>query len=228
MSDLNSGVVRPKRYRNRRLGGFLKELKLTEGHATGILTMRNLLMQNGSPEPVFNTDDERTWFEAEIFIHPAFFEPREEQKLVQNSDFLILSRVIKKIMNIDDYSNKIMFLEQFIDGTYDSAYDNNSNYDGNYDGNYDEVNIGKTAFSQQMKMSKILISLLNGEKRLEELLTLVGVSTQTKNAKAYVAPLEESGLISKTIPDKPRSKNQKYKLTDQANRLLTKIRQKIT
>lgn len=77
-------------------------------------------------------------------------------------------------------------------------------------------------------MSKILISLMEGEKRLEELLTLVGVSTQTKNAKAYIVPLAESGLISKTIPDKPRSKNQKYKLTDLANRLLIKIRQKIT
>jgi ATP-dependent DNA helicase RecG len=34
--DFASGRAIPKRYRNRRLGDFLKELKLTEGHATGL------------------------------------------------------------------------------------------------------------------------------------------------------------------------------------------------
>ncbi len=82
------------------MGSFLKELRLTEGHATGILTMRNFLKLNGSPEPVCNTDDERTWFEAEIFIHPAFSEFRKEgieHKLVQTADVIFLSKVIERI-----------------------------------------------------------------------------------------------------------------------------------
>jgi ATP-dependent DNA helicase RecG len=70
--DFISGRIRPRRYRNRRLGDFLKELDLTEGRATGIPTIKRVLERNGSPEPTFRTDDERTFFEVEIFCHPAF------------------------------------------------------------------------------------------------------------------------------------------------------------
>lgn len=70
--DLNSGRIRPRRYRNRRLGDFLKELDLTEGRATGIPTIKRVLEINGSPAPTFRTDDDRTFFEVELFCHPAF------------------------------------------------------------------------------------------------------------------------------------------------------------
>ena len=36
------------RYRNRRLGEYLKELELTEGRSTGIPTIQNVLKANGS------------------------------------------------------------------------------------------------------------------------------------------------------------------------------------
>ncbi|NEM99434.1 RNA-binding domain-containing protein [Pontibacter burrus] len=72
--DLRSGRIRPRRYRNRRLGDFLKELDLTEGRATGIPTIKRVLESNGSPAPIFRTDDDRTFFEVEIFCHPAFLE----------------------------------------------------------------------------------------------------------------------------------------------------------
>ena len=49
-------------YRNRRIGDFLKELHLTEGRATGFPKIRKSMEQNGSPKPVFQTDDERTFF----------------------------------------------------------------------------------------------------------------------------------------------------------------------
>ena len=38
--DFVTGKAIPKRYRNRRLGDFLKELKLTEGHATGLPALK--------------------------------------------------------------------------------------------------------------------------------------------------------------------------------------------
>ena len=46
-----------REYRNRRIGDFLKELKLTEGRGTGFPAIYNALEANGSPEPVFETDD---------------------------------------------------------------------------------------------------------------------------------------------------------------------------
>lgn len=72
LESFNVGQVRSRRYRNRRLGEFLKELELTEGRATGIPTILKTLKDNGSPAPRFHTDDDRTFFEVELFMHPAF------------------------------------------------------------------------------------------------------------------------------------------------------------
>lgn len=61
-----------RRYRNRRIGEFLKEMHLTEGRNTGFKKILNALEKNGSPKPLFETDDERTSFAVTIFIHPNF------------------------------------------------------------------------------------------------------------------------------------------------------------
>ena len=49
-SDIDSGQVIARRYRNRRIGDFLKELKLTEGRATGIPKIIKSMKINKSPE----------------------------------------------------------------------------------------------------------------------------------------------------------------------------------
>jgi len=72
-ADFERGVIRIRRYRNRRIGGFLKELELTEGRGTGIPTIIGALRKNGSPAPVFDTDEPaRRYFVTEIKIHPDF------------------------------------------------------------------------------------------------------------------------------------------------------------
>ena len=71
----------PRRYRNRRLGDFLKVLDLTEGRATGIPTIRKSLIENGSPEAYFETDEERSFFETTLFVH-AFF--KNDKKVTEN------------------------------------------------------------------------------------------------------------------------------------------------
>ena len=60
-----------KRYRNRRLGEYLKELELTEGRSTGIPTIQNVLKANGSPRAIVVTDEERTFFRITIPCHEA-------------------------------------------------------------------------------------------------------------------------------------------------------------
>ncbi len=57
-------------YRNRRIGDFLKELQLTEGRATGFPKIYDAMNRNGSPEPAFETDDERTYFLAILPVQP--------------------------------------------------------------------------------------------------------------------------------------------------------------
>ncbi|WP_295996154.1 RNA-binding domain-containing protein [uncultured Adlercreutzia sp.] len=58
-----------RRYRNRRVGDFLKELHLTEGRNTGMRKMLNALRRNGSPDPVFETDEGRLYFLVTIYAH---------------------------------------------------------------------------------------------------------------------------------------------------------------
>ncbi len=71
--DFDAGTIRARRYRNRRVGEFLKELDLTEGRGTGIPRLQKALKDNGSPPAVFDVDDpERRYFVVEIPIHPEF------------------------------------------------------------------------------------------------------------------------------------------------------------
>ena len=64
--------LKARRYRNRRLGDFLKELGLTEGRATGIPTIQKALKDNGSAAAVIETDDDRTYFLMTIPCRDGF------------------------------------------------------------------------------------------------------------------------------------------------------------
>ena len=61
-----------RRYRNRRIGEFLKEMRLTEGRNTGFRKIINALEHNGSPLPIFETDENRLSFSVTIYQHPEF------------------------------------------------------------------------------------------------------------------------------------------------------------
>ena len=75
-----SGVIYNRRYRNRRIGDFLKELNMTEGRGTGIPIIRKEMKKNGSPEPSFETDDDYSYFITRLPINPIFLsgEPMNE------------------------------------------------------------------------------------------------------------------------------------------------------
>ena len=64
--------LQARRYRNRRLGDFLKELKLSEGRATGIPTIQDELKRNGSPKAIIETDQDRSFFLIRIPCHSDF------------------------------------------------------------------------------------------------------------------------------------------------------------
>lgn len=68
--NLNKPIITPPRYRNRRLGDFFKELELTEGRCTGFPKIRRALKANGSPAPIFQTDDDREYFMVTLKINP--------------------------------------------------------------------------------------------------------------------------------------------------------------
>ena len=72
MEDLQRGEAVSRRYRNRRIGEFLKELDLAEGRSTGVPKILRAMRTNGSPPPSFETDEDRTWFRVRLPAHKAF------------------------------------------------------------------------------------------------------------------------------------------------------------
>ncbi len=105
----DKGKIRIRRYRNSRIGDYLKELDLTEGRGTGIPTMKRKLKQNGSPEPLFDTNEpERTCFVTEIVIHPAF-ENDKKESLEVNKRFkdLGLAKSQEKILYLIEQNSKV-------------------------------------------------------------------------------------------------------------------------
>lgn len=72
LQDLQAGKAVSRRYRNRRIGEFLKELDLTEGRSTGVPKILRVMKANGSPEPIFETDDERSYFLIRLPVHTGF------------------------------------------------------------------------------------------------------------------------------------------------------------
>ena len=77
--DLEKRVLVSSRYRNRRIGDFLKELKMVEGRNTGIPLILNAMKNNGSDLPSFTTDEERSYFRVVLPIHPLFLDGKKEE-----------------------------------------------------------------------------------------------------------------------------------------------------
>ncbi len=69
-----------------------------------------------------------------------------------------------------------------------------------------------------------LIRSLDGERTRAEILQSLGLKDRTNLAKEYVQPALVEGLIEMTIPDKPRSSKQKYRLTDKGRELQERLR----
>lgn len=75
MPPVNAQILKSNRrivareYRNRRIGDFLKELRLTEGRGTGFPTIYQSMAANGSPDPIFDTDAECTYFLVTLPVH---------------------------------------------------------------------------------------------------------------------------------------------------------------
>lgn len=150
---LNGEKIVARRYRNRRIGGFLKELKLTEGRCTGIPTIRQAMTDNGSPPAKFSTDGERTYFLVELPVHPAFRKAHEK--------------------------------------AHDEAHDEYLN----------------------RTEQRVLQSLFSESKNRPQIAKELRYLGRSGNLLRAIRRLRALGLVELTIPDKPKSRNQKLRLT---------------
>jgi len=72
MSHLHECKVPPVPARNRRIGEFLKDLRLAEGRGTGIPKIQRKMSENGSPLAQFDFDPDRTYFRVILPVHPRY------------------------------------------------------------------------------------------------------------------------------------------------------------
>jgi ATP-dependent DNA helicase RecG len=187
--------ITAREYRNRKFGSFLKELKLTEGRGTGIPEIRRRLEENGSPQPVFETDNERLYFLSVIKIHPLF-----------------------------DHTKMNGAKERDEDGAIDNGLNINSLTDiNNFLRLSDDQRWAKDKNSMINKIDKVIIKTLAyciEPKARDDIFKLLDLFNNTKNYNKHVKPLVELGWLELTQPDKLTSKNQKYKTSDIAKKLV--------
>lgn len=156
MNDLRAGKAVSRRYRNRRIGEFLKELDLTEGRSTGIPKILKIMSANGSPEPEFETDEDRTYFLIRLPVHK-----HAAQEVASEGN------------------NQVPL-----------KYPSSTPQVGN------------------------LLNAIQGEMSREELMKNLGLRDRMHFAREYLQPALSNELIEMTIPDKPQSSKQRYRLTD--------------
>ena len=163
LQDLQAGRAVSRRYRNRRIGEFLKELDLTEGRSTGIPKILKVMAANGSPAPLFETDDERLAFVIRLPCHP----------LARSTTPEVTGEVTAQVT------------------------------------------------AQVSGEVERLLCAITGEMSRQQLLTNLGLVHREHFRKTYLAPALELGVIEMTLPDKPNSRSQRYRLTATGQQWLT-------
>lgn len=215
--------LKSRRYRNRHLGEFFKELELTEGRATGIPTIQRQLKNNGSPRASIETDENRTYFMIEIPCHVDF--------------------VGKVILANENQPAKPSVLQRFL-ASISELLSQDVSQDTNLD--FSELQILSQDMSQDMSqdvsqdVEKILMDWLNtnSTKRVWSILKLAVEPSEMRQLQEavretnkrrfvlkYIKPLISIGWLEMTIPDKPTSKLQKYRLTPTGKSILSVIGQ---
>ena len=161
LDALQNGKAVSRRYRNRRIGEFLKELDLTEGRSTGIPKILRAMLENGSPAPRFETDDDRTYFSIHIPVRGGFADWEHDRQTTHDEN--LLSPVVSPVVS---------------------------------------------------PVIALLTALQGGEKNTATLLRELDISNRTRFRNAVLHKALAEQWIEYTIPDKPTSRNQKYRLTE--------------
>jgi len=248
-SDFDKGRVRARRYRNSRVGEFLKELKLTEGRGTGIPTIINALKANGSPMPKFDTNEpERIHFIVEIPIQEAFVNAESDQVTDQVTD-QVADQVTDQVKDLKNnkLGNKNASKKQNKNTKTDQVTDQVENESLSYSKaliehlqklslfplGFDVTEKNKEKYSELSKklsseQFKILSATKSPKSNKEIQEVILGLKTHTDNFKNHIEPLLERGLIQRTIPNKPTSRFQKYFTTEKGRIVIFILEQKST
>jgi ATP-dependent DNA helicase RecG len=70
------------------------------------------------------------------------------------------------------------------------------------------------------------MNVLTGEMKRVEIQAALGLRHEDHFRDAYLRPALAAGFVEMTIPDKPNSRNQRYRLTDQGRLVLQSLTKK--
>ena len=191
MEDLRQGKAVSRRYRNRRIGEFLKELDLAEGRSTGVPKILRAMRNNGSPPPSFETDDDRTWFLVRLPAHRESLQPVDEGVVEQASG---QSAPQDKALG---EQGKDAATEQVTEQATEQATEQ----------------VTEQATEQVTEQARRLLLILTRDMHRRELQNLLGIAHRPHFLAAYLNPALEAGLIEMTDPRKPNSPKQRYRRT---------------
>ena len=186
MDDFKKGQAVSRRYRNRRIGEFLKELDLAEARSTGVPKIFRAMRQNGSPDPVFESDEDRTWFLVRLPVH----EQAAHMATDQVTDQVTLQD--KSLTNQDDSRHTAQTTDHVTDQVTD--------------------HVGQ------------LVVALTAEMSRAELQTALQLRHRRHFATVYLRPALKAGMVEMTLPDTPRSQNQRYRRTARGEALAEQIK----
>jgi len=204
-ADLQQRRVVSRASRNRRIGDFLKEIDLTEGKSTGFPIIRDPMAANGNPEPVFHTDKDQILFMVTLPCHPDLQGTQSVPKSVSKSGDPIsqndLAIILSETIDLQTLSN---LLERNISEVYNQL----------------RTALVSMSVPKSVSKSVLIIDFISEPKSRAEILKHIGMINHTKNFNAFIKPLIDFHIIELTIPDKPTSRLQKYRLTHKGRKLL--------
>lgn len=206
--------LKTRKYRNRRLGDFLKELRLSEGHATGIPTIQKHLKINGSRPATIDTDDHRTYFLMTIPCRDGFehgvqvTDSAELFKLTTELEHILgqASVQVQEAINQCSMANKSR-LGQILEQLSVQVWDKSTI----------KIDVRKLCFAVIDTLCLLQESPISA-KALNQTLNF-GENYELK--RKILLPLMQLGYIGMTQPDKPTSAKQAYKLTTEGESLFS-------
>ena len=238
MEDLRAGRAVSRRYRNRRIGEFLKELDLAEGRSTGIPKILRAMRDNGSPAPIFQSDEDRTWFLVRLPMHVAH---QVTQQVTQQATPQVtqLLAVLTGEMSRTDLQAALKLRDRnyLADAYLKPALEtgliemtlpnkpNSPNQRYRRTGSWhvapqDVLQVTHHVTTQVMQ----LLAVLTGEMSRAELQAALRLRDRHHFTAVYLQPALEAGLIEMTIPGKPTSRNQRYRRTAVVEALAPEIK----
>jgi ATP-dependent DNA helicase RecG len=186
----------------------LKELGLTEGRGTGFPTIYKAMADNGSPDPIFDTDKDFTCFLTTLPAHLVIANQESNQEsngAVQSTktlfDFESVEFILKETgtklgLSLDQVGTKLAPSRHQV----------------------------STKLAPSWHQVKLLLDYSQQQHTIKEMKDFMLWSDRTKFRMKYITPLLEIEILKMTNPTSPNAPNQQYFLSKKGTGLLNYLK----